>query len=352
MRKLIIILLAVLAGTFTSSAQYLYKIAPPRSAYIPADTTSVFIIGDVMMHSAQLEKDHEMFLRHIEPRMQAANFCVANMEFALGGSPYSGYPAFSTPDYYPEYVARCGADVFLLANNHVLDKGLKGFRRTLRVYGQMSDSLGIRTTGVGTEPLLLKRRGLKIALVNFTYGTNIGPETREPDVLRMRKDDVKQAIDKAKAAGAQFIVALPHWGSEYVLIHGADQENWARWLVDQGCCAVVGGHPHVVQDTTHINGVPVVYSVGNAVSNMSAKNTRLELAVTLRFVTDRNTGKSTMLEPELDFMWCTLPGRLTDSYATIFVDEWLGRRDEWIDPSDYDNMVATLERVRAATGIR
>ena len=188
--------------------------------------------------------------------------------------------------------------------------------------------------------------------MNFTYGTNIGPETREPDVLRMRKDDVKQAIDKAKAAGAQFIVALPHWGSEYVLIHGADQENWARWLVDQGCCAVVGGHPHVVQDTTHINGVPVVYSVGNAVSNMSAKNTRLELAVTLRFVTDRNTGKSTMLEPELDFMWCTLPGRLTDSYATIFVDEWLGRRDEWIDPSDYDNMVATLERVRAATGIR
>ena len=59
-----------------------------------------------------------------------------------------------------------------------------------------------------------------------------------------------------------------------------------------------------------------------------------------------------MLEPRLDFMWCTLPDRLTNSYATIFVDEWLGRREEWINVSDYDNMVATLTRVKAATGIQ
>ena len=92
--------------------------------------------------------------------------------------------------------------------------------------------------------------------------------------------------------------------------------------------------------------------MGNAVSNMSAENTRLELAVTLRFVRDQCTGKSHMLEPELDFMWCTLPDRLTESYATIMVDEWLGRRDEWLMPSDYDNMIATLSRVKAATGIQ
>ena len=51
-------------------------------------------------------------------------------------------------------------------------------------------------------------------------------------------------------------------------------------------------------------------------------------------------------------MWCTRPVRLTESYATIMVDEWLGRRDEWLMPSDYDNMIATLSRVKAATGIQ
>ncbi len=352
MRRLIIILLLLLPAIPRAGAQYYYKIAPPQALYLPCDTTSFFIIGDVMMHSKQLEHDQEYFLRHIEPHMQKASFCIANLEFSLGGPPYTGYPAFSTPDDYPEYIARCGADIFLLANNHVLDRGTAGLKRTIRVYDKLSDSLGIRYTGIGDEPLIIRRRGLCIGLVNFTYGTNIGPDAASPDVLRMKRRDVKKAIDDARKAGADYIVALPHWGNEYVLTHSANQEDWARWLVSQGCCAVVGSHPHVVQDSTHIKGVPVIYSMGNAVSNMSAENTRLELAVTLRFVRDQCTGKSHMLEPELDFMWCTLPDRLTESYATIMVDEWLGRRDEWLMPSDYDNMIATLSRVKAATGIQ
>lgn len=349
---MIIIAFLLLLGQLPAQAQYLYKLPPPQALYVPCDTATFFIIGDVMMHAKQLQHDHRTFLKYIKPRMQAADFCVANMEFPMAGEPYTGYPAFSTPDWYADYVAECGADIFLLANNHVLDKGLKGFKRTLRVYDALSDSLGTCYTGVGSEPLIVRRRSLTIALVNFTYGTNIGPETSNPDVLRMRKPEVKAAIDKARSAGADFIVALPHWGNEYVLRHSDIQDSWARWLVEQGCCAVVGSHPHVVQDTTHIKGVPVIYSTGNAVSNMSLENTRLELAVTLRFVYDRNTGGKLMLEPRLDFMWCTLPDRLTNSYATIFVDEWLGRREEWINVSDYDNMVATLTRVKAATGIQ
>ena len=121
--------------------------------------------------------------------------------------------------------------------------------------------------------------------------------------------------------------------------------------MEQGADAIVGAHPHVVQDTTHIGGVPVIYSLGNAVSNMSAVNTRLELAATLRFVFRKESGEKSVLEPELHFLWCTLPGKKTDGYRTVIVAEQLGRRDDWIDKSDYDNMVSTLERVKAITGI-
>ena len=351
-RKTIIILTAILLGCPFAHCQYIYKLPPPQALYAPCDTATLFIIGDVMMHSKQLGYDHNTFLQYIRPRMQEADFCIANMEFPLGGPPYTGYPAFSTPDWYAEYLAQCGADVFLVANNHVLDRGLAGLRRTIKVYDSMCDSHGIRYTGIGDEPLIIRRRGLTVALVNFTYGTNTGPETSKPDVLRMRRDDVARSIGKAKEAGADFIVALPHWGTEYSLRHDQSQESWARWLVAQGCCAVVGSHPHVVQDTTHIAGVPVIYSLGNAISNMSAENTRLELAATLRFIYDRNSQVKTMLEPQLDFMWCTLPERLTASYATIFVDEWKERRGEWIEPADFDNMMATLKRVKSATGIK
>ncbi len=91
------------------------------------------------------------------------------------------------------------------------------------------------------------------------------------------------------------------------LIHDATQDSWARWLVSKGVDVIVGGHPHVVQDTTHIKGVPVIYSLGNAISNMSIINSRLGLAATLRFVHDPVTGEKRMLEPELKFLWCTLP---------------------------------------------
>ena len=352
MRKTIFILVLIALASQGASAQFLYKLPPPQAVYAPCDTTTVFIIGDVMMHRKQLEHDHTTFLEYIEPHMQKADFCVANMEFSLGGKPYTGYPAFSTPDWYADYLAQCGADVFLTANNHILDRGLKGLRRTLKVYDKMADSLGIHYTGVGSEPLIIRRRGISIALVNFTYGTNVGPEVSSPDVLRMRKEDVAKAIGKAQEKGADFIVALPHWGNEYQLRHSPAQESWAEWLVSEGCCAVVGAHPHVVQDTTHIKGTPVIYSMGNAVSNMSAENTRLELAVTLRFIFDRNSGMKRMLEPQLDFMWCTLPGRLTHSYATIMIKEWANRRGDWLMSSDYDNMIQTLERVKSITGIQ
>ncbi|MBO4565810.1 MAG: CapA family protein [Bacteroidales bacterium] len=351
MRKSLAIILALFLASFQAPAQLLCPMPKARPLYSMSDTVSLYIIGDVMMHAKQLDHDCEYFLKYLAPHMQEATFCIANLEFPLGGEPYTGYPAFSTPDWYPEYIARCGTDVFLTANNHVLDKGTAGLERTIKVYDKLVDSLGIQYTGIGKEPLILRRRGLSIALVNFTYGTNMAPERLEPDVLRMRQSDVKVCIDKAKAQEADFIVALPHWGAEYVLTHGPTQEHWASWLAKQGCCAVVGAHPHVVQDTSHVAGIPVVYSMGNAVSNMSAINTRLELAVTLRFVQNHVTGEKVMLEPQLDWLWCTLPGMLTESYATIVIKEWATRRNEWLTPSDFDNMMATLQRVQEATGI-
>lgn len=343
------------------AAQFVESIPRPAKPIDDGkDTVSLVMIGDVMMHSRQLQYDHNGFLDGVETALREADIAVANLEFSLGGEPYTGYPAFSAPDSYARYLAEeCGVDVFLTANNHVLDRRGRGLGRTLGVYAGLGDSLGVRYTGTAldaadrlrTNPLTVSRRGIRIALVNFTYGTNMGTDREWPKVSHMRKEEVSEAIEKAKADSADFIIALPHWGTEYRLRHGRDQESWAEWLVGQGVDAIIGTHPHVVQDTSSIQGRPVIYSIGNAISNMSAPNTRLGLAVTLRFVTDHAADVKYMLRPELEFIWCTLPGMLTDGYRTIFVKEWARRRGEWLTPYDFDNMIATLERVKAATGI-
>ncbi len=350
----IVLLLALLVTAKGADAQFVHEIPAPKALDNEPDTVSVTIIGDVMMHARQLEYDHKDFFRHISRHLQAADFSIANLEFTLGGEPYSGYPAFSTPDSFAGYLAEdCGIDVFLCANNHILDTGDKGLVRTLNHYEELKRSKGIKYTGAALNeedymknyPLYLFKDGIKIALLNFTYGTNIGSASPYPKVQRMIKEDIAAAIERAENAGADFIVALPHWGDEYRLIHNAEQEELAEWMIFEGVDAIVGSHPHVVQDSTGINGKPVIYSVGNAVSNMSARNTRLELMVTLSFVNDHISKKKSLADVRLDYMWCSLPGMLSDNYSTIIIKEWATRRSEWLTPNDFDNMMITLKRV-------
>lgn len=348
------------ATLFPNPSLRIPEIPRPKPLRLENDTVSILFLGDMMMHSKQLEYDCRTFLSGIETSIKEADVAVANMEFTLAGEPYSGYPAFSAPDSYAEYMADCGIDVFLTANNHILDKGIRGLRRTLSIYDCMEESHDIRYTGCAGDatrdslysPLIILRHGIKLALINFTYGTNIGDKESDwPKVNYMKRNEIDAAFRRAHERGADFIIALPHWGTEYQLSHSVVQQEWAQWLVAQGASAVIGAHPHVVQDSTHIDGVPVIYSLGNVVSNMSAINTRLELAVRIKFI-NHIDGRKEMCEPELMFMWCTLPGMLTDNYMTIFVDDYKGRREEWLRPSDYDNMMATLERVQRETRIR
>jgi poly-gamma-glutamate synthesis protein (capsule biosynthesis protein) len=122
------------------------------------DTLTISITGDIMMHSMQIEKalkadgtyGFSSYFRHIEDQIKDADIAIGNMEFTLGGKPYAGYPAFSAPDSYAEYLAGTGFDVFLLANNHIFDKGASGARRTLELYRMLEESNGIKTTGLAS----------------------------------------------------------------------------------------------------------------------------------------------------------------------------------------------------------
>lgn len=327
------------------------------------DTLSVIVIGDVMMHTKQLLYDYTGFFEKIRGRLTEADLAVANMEFALAGPPYSGYPAFSAPDGFADYVADCGVDIFLAANNHILDKGFEGAVRTLDYYEKMKEEGIINYTGISADanqeednyPLIMALKGVRIAFLNFTYGTNCDISQAWPKVNRMEKEDILSAINRAKEKKADYIIALPHWGIEYKLRHCPEQEKMAGWLAEHGVDMIIGAHPHVVQDSVVIRAkdgkkVPVFYSLGNAVSNMSAVNTRLELAVTIKIAKDED-GSTEMLNPEIDFLWCALPGKLADNFHTIAVKDYADKRELWIDGTDYDNMMGTYSRVKAATGI-
>lgn len=336
------------------------------------DTLTIMFIGDVMLHKAQIQNasrldgsfDFSACFSGISEDIGKADIAVANMEFTLAGKPYTGYPAFSAPDEYAEYMAGCGIDVFLTANNHILDKGGKGLVRTLDTYGRIGREYGTRVAGSAKDaednnmvfPLIVEADGLRIALINFTYGTNIPPMKDFPGTNYIEKEKISKAVAKAERLGAGLIIALPHWGEEYRTSHSRSQEELAEWMAGLGVDLIVGTHPHVVQDTGLMydgkdgHPVHVIYSLGNSISNMSAEHTQIGLMLEVR-IARNGCGEVTDLSPEYTFLWTSLPGRLSDSHRTVKVKDYIGRKDCWTMQYEYDKMLSTYYKIKKITGI-
>lgn len=327
------------------------------------DTVSILFIGDIMQHRQQLHSaltagedslsaysyDYSSYFRHVSPFIEGADYAVANMEFCLGGPPYTGYPSFSAPESLADEASEAGIDLFLCANNHICDKGRRGLVSSFEKYS----ATGIPFTGIYRDssdeainnPFIAEIKGIRVAFLNFTYGTN-GIKVPEPfKVNMMDRESVLEAIGRAEERQADIIIALPHWGQEYTTVPDRTQKEWADFLLENGVDAVIGSHPHVVQPVEF----PVVYSLGNFVSNMSLKNTelgmmfRLDIAVT-------GGGQALVSGGEAIPVWCSRPGGFGDKYTVLPVKEFLDKEELFSGKHNFHKMKETYNRLKPLFG--
>lgn len=257
----------------------------------PIQQVDLLFAGDIMQHEAQLkmarqsngEYSFSYCFRHIKEFVRSADISVANLETTIGKSGYSGYPSFCAPDSFLHAVKDAGFKVLLFANNHCMDKGKRGALHTL----DMLDSLQIAHCGVYRNakereeryPLIVEEKGVRVAILNYTYSTN-GREIPSPMVVNLiDKETIARDIQSAREKRADAIIACMHWGDEYVNLPPQRVKELGDWLIEQGVDHIIGNHPHVVQpleiresSTTPDRNV-VAYSTGNLVSNMSLRRT-------------------------------------------------------------------------------
>ncbi len=269
----------------TFSQQCVSAQKTPRRSVDTLDTITLVFGGDLMGHGPQIQAakidstdtyDYKPGFRYLRTALSTADFSVANLEVTLAGPPYKGYPQFSSPDAYAYNMKELGIDLLVTANNHSQDGGKYGLTRTIRVL----DSFKIDHTGTFADtsefdkeyPYITEINGLKIAFLNYTYGTN-GLIVQGPNMVNIIDTNfIKKAILKARKKGAGLIIPVMHWGNEYQRTESTQQQEWAQFLADAGCDAIIGMHPHVVQPIKTIKSksgkmVPVAYSLGNFVSN-------------------------------------------------------------------------------------
>ena len=257
MKKLLVFVL-LLFGAAASAQQI--DIGPLPKArpfgdvdfFLHRDTVTISFTGDVMQHGAQINSalkqgggkhyNYVNAFKYTAPLFRQADYMVANMEFTVGTKPYTGYPCFSAPKEIASAAKKSGIDLFLMANNHICDKGATGFKNTIAAYSELEmPTLGAyrnKAQADTSSVILVELKGMKFAMFNYTYDTN-GLPVPEPYYVNLQDStEIKKNIKRAKDLGADIIIALPHWGIEYVLEPVAEQKQYAKMMFREGVNAI------------------------------------------------------------------------------------------------------------------
>ncbi len=168
---------------------------------------------------------------------------------------------FSVKKEYLTTLKEVGFDVLSLANNHSYDYGESAYNHTMDECAKASlicfgNSLTVGITSIKTISFGDKTIGLV-----FIHSVFDEPNY---DVLKNYIDELQKTTD------VQF--AYIHWGNEYEPIHSPAQSKLAYFLIDLGIDAVIGHHPHVIQDVERYKGKPIFYSLGNFIFDQYFSN--------------------------------------------------------------------------------
>ncbi|NCS88059.1 MAG: hypothetical protein AUK34_11795 [Ignavibacteria bacterium CG2_30_36_16] len=274
-------------------------------------TVKISAVGDLMCHSVQfkyanVEGDSFNFNNVygiVKKYISSADFSFANFETVTAGKDkgYSGYPFFNSPDDFVTALSSAGFDLLTTSNNHSLDRGEFGVRRTIEIIKQNKinyngtflnekDRDSVRIFDIG---------GIKIAMLAYSYGTNGIPVPAGEKYLINLIDFklIKNDILVSKRIGAEIVLVHYHFGDEYKREPVQYQKDVVDKTLQAGADIIIGGHPHVVQPSIFFktNGAKLdtgfaAYSLGNFVSNQrrrySDAGVILNLYISKNFTTD------------------------------------------------------------------
>ena len=255
-------------------------------------------IGDTLCHNTQYwdaynsstkQYDFSYVYDNIKDYTSSADITIGSLETTFAGEDrgYSNYPVFNSPDSLATGLKDIGVDVISLAGNHALDYGYSGICRTIDVLDNVGIShLGTYKSAEDQDKILIKDvKGVKIAFINYTYGTNgIPVPSDKPYCLNLiDKDLISKQIKQAKEQNVDMIVACMHWGTEYKTSANDEQKELADFLFKSGVDIILGNHPHVLEpmekktitlDDGSTKDVFVVYALGNFTADQRAEITR------------------------------------------------------------------------------
>lgn len=258
-----------------------------ENALEAAPEVTLIMVGDVLLHTPVAKSgvqrngsyDFTALFENVKDEIAAADLALVNQEVIIGGAALgiTGYPSFNAPYELGDALVEAGFDVVLHATNHTLDKGKKGVTNCLSFWAEQYPQITVLGINESQEAqdyniFVYEQEGIRIAVLNYTYGTNgIPMPSGMPYAVNLLEEKkVAADIEKAKTM-SDFIIVCPHWGTEYQLTPSAEQVRWTQFFLEKGVDLVIGTHPHVIEPIEWVrddngNEMLVYYSLGNFVN--------------------------------------------------------------------------------------
>ena len=237
-------------------------------------------VGDILPHSplvARAQRNEQGFspmFEDITPLIASADLAICHLETPIApqGEALSTFPFFGVPATITKAIARAGFDRCSTASNHTYDRGVKGIDETINALlaNNVAQS-GMARTPSEIEPQTFSVKGVTLSHLSYTFSYN-GLSLPQDEEWRSALIDTDRILRDARTArelGAEAVIVSMHWGNEMSHQLNSQQISVADALTKSGDVdLIIGHHAHVVQPIEKVNGVWVIYGMGNVLSNL------------------------------------------------------------------------------------
>ncbi|MBR3326530.1 MAG: CapA family protein [Atopobiaceae bacterium] len=263
-------------------------------------TIDAMMIGDVLMHDELVDSGYQQdggywfgfLFDHIRSYIDEADLRMLNQETVMG-EPERGYhltvgevgPVMNTPTALADTEVDYGFNLILKSTNHVLDLGHSGLAHELDYWKDAHPNMPV--VGVSNphaesrddsqnyvdNVYIYEHDGLKVGILNYTYDTNnhYDWDLDAQYVSYLSEDKIRDDVQKARDAGAEMLIACPHWGIQYDTTPSHEEYTYAKLFCDLGVDVIFGCHPHILQPVVMLRNAEghktvCFYSMGNFVA--------------------------------------------------------------------------------------
>ena len=247
-------------------------------------------VGDILCENSILEDAYDKGTQNYD-------FTSMFMETNYTDNKYSGYGQRNSPISFAEALKNIGIDLVSISTNHSLDYGIEGLQETKRAlegigYDVVGDNLGESRVKIKTI------KNTKIAFLSYTYGfENQNSKTKEElDSANIYNSEIaKKDLEYAKE-NADYSIIIMHWGDAYSIKPNKEQQNIAKFLVENGADMILGNHASAVQkmevmQSPEGKNVLVAYSLGNYISGETMDISKIELVLNIELRKSGETGE-------------------------------------------------------------